>query len=518
MRRVRGAGLLSTLALLLGWLVLAPTAAGGATDYVTTHGISMEPRFHTGDLALVRAADHYRVGDVVAYHSKLLDTVVLHRIVAEHDGRYTFKGDNNSWLDRERPTEQQLIGRLALRVPRGGIWLERLTSPVALGMLAFALVATGGTATARRRSKRHGRRRSTVSTHASHRKPARPLGPTSSSPRLSAVVTASAGLCALGVALGAVAWAVPASAVETVQVPTGRAVTFSYRAPVPPSAAYDDTVVRSPDPVFRKLTRAVEVRYAYRGSPGSVSVAADLSAPNGWHSTLQLAPRRTFTGSSYRGHVSLDLAAIDRRVEQAALAIGMPIDQLTLVVRPDFRTAHEVAFAPGLSLLVTPTTVSVAGEAALAVADAATTPRDTTRPRTFHLAGRELTVRAARVASLAVALGALLALIAARLVGTWTAPATEGAAIRRRYAANLLSVEPMAVPSHRPLVEVRDFETLASVAQRYGLLILHWTRADVETFLVHDDSATYRYRTGNGVDAPTPTPAEASVLETGETV
>ena len=34
------------------WLVLAPTQIGGETSYVTTSGISMAPRFHTGDLAV----------------------------------------------------------------------------------------------------------------------------------------------------------------------------------------------------------------------------------------------------------------------------------------------------------------------------------------------------------------------------------------------------------------------------------------------------------------------------------
>jgi signal peptidase I len=80
--------------LVAGWLVLAPTRFGGSTDYVTTHGISMEPRFHTGDLAVVRPAADYRVGDVVAYHSDLLHTVVLHRIIGRDRDRYVFKGDN----------------------------------------------------------------------------------------------------------------------------------------------------------------------------------------------------------------------------------------------------------------------------------------------------------------------------------------------------------------------------------------------------------------------------------------
>src|SRR3954447_12712156 len=126
MSKRRWLGLLPVLCALA---VVWPASLGGQVAYVTTHGISMEPRFHTGDLAVVHPANSYRVGDVAAYHNRMLHTVVLHRIVAVSHGRYTFKGDNNSWLDQERPAQSQLMGSLVARVPRGGIWLNRLSSP-----------------------------------------------------------------------------------------------------------------------------------------------------------------------------------------------------------------------------------------------------------------------------------------------------------------------------------------------------------------------------------------------------
>ena len=53
------AGLISaTLVVLVvaAWLLVAPTQIGGETSYVTTTGISMSPRFHSGDLGVVRPA------------------------------------------------------------------------------------------------------------------------------------------------------------------------------------------------------------------------------------------------------------------------------------------------------------------------------------------------------------------------------------------------------------------------------------------------------------------------------
>ncbi len=124
----------------VAWIYLAPTNIGGSTSYVITHGISMEPRFHTGDLALVRPADHYRVGEIVAYHSTVLHTVVLHRIIARHGDRYVFKGDNNNFVDPRPPSRAQLIGALWLHIPRGGRVLALLHTPLAGGLVS-AVVA-----------------------------------------------------------------------------------------------------------------------------------------------------------------------------------------------------------------------------------------------------------------------------------------------------------------------------------------------------------------------------------------
>ncbi|GAP60591.1 hypothetical protein AHiyo1_41510 [Arthrobacter sp. Hiyo1] len=78
-----------------------------------------------------------------------------------------------------------------------------------------------------------------------------------------------------------------------------------------------------------------------------------------------------------------------------------------------------------------------------------------------------------------------------------TAPVDEAAAIRRRYAALLVRVHPMPAPQSRPVIDVTTFSTLAKLAERYGLLVLHWARSGVETFVVQDENITYRYRPGN---------------------
>jgi signal peptidase I len=142
------------------WFFFAPIALGGSTTYVVTNGVSMEPRFHTGDLALVRSRSSYHVGEIVAYHNNMLDTVVLHRIVGREGARYLFKGDNNNFVDFEHPTRSQLIGALWLHIPGAGARLQSIRSPalegllVAVGILLFA----GAAFTQRQRRRRRHRR------------------------------------------------------------------------------------------------------------------------------------------------------------------------------------------------------------------------------------------------------------------------------------------------------------------------------------------------------------------------
>ena len=179
MRRVTIKQLLITLlglaALATAWSFLAPGALGGSTSYVVTDGSSMAPRLREGDLVLVRRQSSYRVGEIVAYESKQLQTIVLHRIVARKGSRYVFKGDHNHWLDSERPTRDQLLGTSFLRLPGLGGKLKQAGTPIVLALLlgTGALLLGGGTGAARSRRRR---RRRADSATATARRP-RPAGP-----------------------------------------------------------------------------------------------------------------------------------------------------------------------------------------------------------------------------------------------------------------------------------------------------------------------------------------------------
>ena len=151
----RAASISAAVALVLAavW-AFWPLSLGGATTYVGTHGTSMQPRFHTGDLAILRSAPSYSVGDVIAYQSVSLNTVVMHRVVDMDGDRFVMQGDNNDWLDEDHPSQDQILGKLFLRVPHGGKALATLRNPGLLGLVGVAAVSLVGAA--RRPRGRHG--------------------------------------------------------------------------------------------------------------------------------------------------------------------------------------------------------------------------------------------------------------------------------------------------------------------------------------------------------------------------
>lgn len=136
----RGVHAVAWVLLAVAAFVLWPERWGGAMTYVVTSGTSMEPGFVQGDLAVLRASGDYRVGDVAAYDSSELQRIVMHRITEESDEGYTFKGDDNDFVDPETVTDDQVLGELVVRVPGVGRYLTWLLKPINLAIVAAAVV------------------------------------------------------------------------------------------------------------------------------------------------------------------------------------------------------------------------------------------------------------------------------------------------------------------------------------------------------------------------------------------
>ena len=492
------------------WLVLAPTQIGGETSYVTTSGISMAPRFHTGDLAVVRPARDYKVGDIVAYRSTMLHTVVLHRIIAVKGDRYVFKGDNNDFVDPTRPARADLVGRLSLRVAHGGRVLAWLHTPLMAALLMgglAALLLVGATHQRRRRDRRR----------PNEARAARPVQDPGGIFGLDTqiVFTASAVAAMAFLALSALAFSHPATKPIAVKTPFTEKVSFGYHAKASAGPVYTDGVVSTGDPIFLKLVHRVRVNVHYRLAAtapqrvgGTMEILLRLTSPTGWNRTVQLAAPKRFTGDYAAGAVTLDVPALQsliRKVER--LTGGTPGSAYNLSITPRVHLTGTLAsqpltsdYAPALSLQLDALQLRPgAGSPAtggqkdgLNPSRAGTVSSASTKPNRLTVRGHAVPVTTARwIALIGFLLAASAALLSGvRLLGDSSDPTSHV----NRYRHLIVPIAGTTYDPARPPIDVTSIQALAQLAERSERLILHHQRDGADTYLVDDEGTLYRYQ------------------------
>jgi signal peptidase I len=524
--RLRSGLITGALVLVAGafWLFLAPPKIGGRTSYVITSGISMEPSFHTGDLALVRPASHYRVGEVVAYHSTLLHVVVLHRIIAIRGGHYVFKGDNNHFIDPTHPTRSQLVGALWVHIPHGGVAFRALHSPITAavlcGLVALLLVGTGESKRrhSRRGNRGHGSARPGVSPVTPPDR-GTPVGVSVRSLLIAAVIVAAT--CA---AAAVFAKTRPAATSVTHKVQFTQKGHIGYHATVPAGPVYPDGAVSTGDPIFLQLVHRLAVKASYRfaieaDAPvrlrGTQQVFLQLTGPTGWQRQIALSPVRHFTGAAIATPATIDLRAVQTLLNQVQKATGIAATGASVGILMQVHVTGTVAgqpvqesFAPTAGFQLQPLELTPSGSAPATAAAPSTTPSSETGfdpsapgsvtvvssvPNVLTVAGH--VVSYATLAWLALA-GFVLAGGLAAVLGVLlkrNQAFDEAARIRARYSHLLV---PILVGEDLgwPPVDVTSFKALARLAESAGQLVLHHQADAVDTYLVNDNGTVYRYQ------------------------
>jgi signal peptidase len=122
------------------WFCL-PQGLGGRASWVLVSGTSMLPRLHTGDLVLVEHRSSYHVGEVIAYRVPEGQVgaghVVIHRIVGGSGTTgWKMKGDNRTAPDLWHPTNHDVVGAEALRIPDAWLVLRVFHMPVLLALFS----------------------------------------------------------------------------------------------------------------------------------------------------------------------------------------------------------------------------------------------------------------------------------------------------------------------------------------------------------------------------------------------
>jgi signal peptidase I len=500
----RLAGALGLIAVLVGGLLWGATATGQVA-YVTTLGTSMAPGFHQGDLAVVHPSDSYEVGDIVAYRSRLLDTVVLHRIVAQDGDRYILKGDNNSWLDADQPTKADLIGALLVHVPRASGVINWIRAR--LLFLAAAMVVLGaGAGTATRQHRRNRRK-----------------GPSTAMPlitrsRLHGWCGVAVGLGVLTVvcaAVGLAAYTRPATETLANQVAYTQTGEFSYSAAAPPGPVYVTGKVTTGDPVYLRLVRGVDVDFTYsftsdkaQTASGTIALDAEVADGTGWVQRVELQPATPFhgVGANARGHLAVvDLQAL---VAQVRAATGVQGGTPTITVLPDIRVDATVAdtlvsdrFQPRLQFQVDPQqmrrTAPPAKNGATTADDElrphskSTVTRSSPAPARLEFMGRGLAVSHARrlgLLAFPAALGALASAVALR-----RRLRAETSRIELRHGHRIVPVAGAAREGNVATIDVTTMQDLARLAEQEDRLILHQQTDRGDVYLFQTDRTIYRY-------------------------
>jgi len=470
------------------WLEFAPTAVGGSATYVATDGISMAPKFHTGDLVVVRRQSSYHVGEIVAYQSHFLGTLVLHRIVARDGDRFVFKGDNNDFTDPEHPRASQLVGAYLVRLPGVEARLRILRTPTALGLLVAlgTVFLLGGSARRRRRRRREGRTGAPLEW-------------------FSLLALAGATTITPILVVAVIAHGRPTTTHQSTSLAYAQKGSFSYTADATWSAPYPHGRLSTGDPVFLKLVHRARFRFDYRFSSliahrihGRATLTAVVRATNGWRQAIPLAARQ-FSGDHVGLSGVVDLRPLPKLLSRVETSSGVNASY-SLVLVPHVEATgriggHRLAarFSPQLPFTLdehelVPDLGDVPGKM-LGPSDKGSVGGTTARAATMSFkvgSARVTTVRTWSERILAALVCALLGLALVLDLAEFSVDPTW-----RRHRREIVRVERIDHAGVRQIVDVPDLDTLAEIAARYDRAILHEESSDV--FSVVDDGVLYRY-------------------------
>ena len=505
-----------TLAVLVAiWAAFAPPSLGGSTSYVVTDGISMEPRFHTGDLAIVRSRPNYHVGQIVAYYNKAFHTVVLHRIIAVQGSRYVFKGDNNNFVDFEKPAHSQLIGALWLHLPGLGADLQSARSPALIAVLVtLGALLMMGTAFVKRGRRRRRQRRQEAGV--------------AQAPATNRSWTAAGGGPALGILIGGLlalapfvvlallSFTRPSSALAPVHLPYTQSGSLSYSGQASPGPAYPGDQVKTGEPIFTHTLGSVDFEYRYRLSAkaarslvGRAALTATVSSTIGWSSTISLGPAARFDGDGTIVRGTLDIGKLNSLLADVQSQTGLS-GTYTLTIAPSVEIGGSIGqiplhttFSPSIPFSLSSTEIrAIAGQTGVAgkapdpfkQSQGGSASGRSYQPTSLSLRFATLSVSEARlIASVAILL--IAAAIGAALAFVMRRPDRgESHLIASRLGSAIVPVARVWQQPGVPVIDVEDIDALARIAEHYDRSILQEHTQQGDAFWVSDESGQFRYR------------------------
>lgn len=495
----------------------------------------MHPTYESDDLILVFPSRTYGIGNVIAYESQQLGIVILHRVVDRDGSGYITQGDNNDWLDPDRPADGDILGTARLRIPHVGRLLE--VPPAVRGAAVTGLAALtlfGGVVRPRRRG-RDGQRRaqSWLRFLRSHRDEPRRIAQrdqevstmTPQAHRASTTSPTWAGWPGVTAAVAAVAAfaagalivaATVSPSTQPGEVSYAHESNFDYTTPAPKGLVYPEGEVATGEPVFLRLVDTLDLAYTHEltgaANADAPTPAADLtgrlwleiSDGSGWSHRRPLGPEQEASGEPLVIEEQLVVSDVRDLVEEIRDEAGVSgsSERIDIIaeVQAEGRLADgsfDDSLAPVLSFELSEQRLSPRQEDDEAVG---TTTEDHSvtvegaEPASLGLAGRTLQVGHARVAGLAGLGGALLALLVATVAALRHGRLDRTDQVRLQYGSKMVEVSSVQPPTNHGAVMVSDIATLAQLAELSERPILHHVDEGVHTYVVEDETTQYRYQ------------------------
>jgi signal peptidase I len=496
------------------WFFFAPVQFGGKTSYVVVNGSSMEPKFHKGDLALVRESNSYNVGDIVVYRHPTIGPVI-HRIIGRDGDQYVFKGDNNTFIDPYQPTQSELIGKFWFHIPAIGQPFTQLHNRlVVAGLVAFAgLIVLLPFATSDSTGKRRRKKRS----QAERREPSMNTQSENSQTLLTLlVVVALASLL-----LGGLALSRPLDRTIAQTAAYQQAGTFSYSATAP-SGVYNANAVTTGDPIFSQITNSVGFRFEYHltsqqaaNVSGTAALQAVVSDSTGWKRSIALLPSQSFKGGAFIAVAALDLSQVRDVIDQFLTTTGVDSSEYTLSIVPAVQVNGTVAgakladsFSPQLQFRIDPNELTLINNASPtsdtpgATASSPLTPSQSgqvkfsqSAPNVLSLMKFHLRIATARITAILGLLVSFFGLVWFGVLALRSSRADEPTRIQMRYGAHLIMVNDANFENSGRVIDVVQFDDLLRLTLRDERMIMHQVYGGVNRYYVQDGSVAYRYRT-----------------------
>ena len=527
------AGLVFALLAVL-WFLFAPVQFGGRTSYVIVNGISMEPKFHKGDLALVRTSSSYNVGDIVVYRHPTIGPVI-HRIIGKDGDSYTFKGDNNNFVDPYHPNQSELIGKFWFHIPAIGEPFTKLHNRfVIAGLVALSgviILLPMATGPSRKRRRGRGRER----TRGERREPLM----TGQSDSGQTMLTVLVAVALASLAIGFLSFRQPLTRSVPATAEYQQAGTFSYSASGP-NTIYDSGAVVTGDPVYPQVTNNVDVRFEYHltsDQPSNLSGTAELDAEvsdnTGWKRTIVLLQPAPFKGNAFIALGTLDLSQVNAVIDQFQQSTGVVWPQYTVTIVPHVQIAGSLAgeklsdsFAPSLQFrldqhelqMVNPSNSSSSDSGSTSLLQPTKSGKvDYTRTQASRVTLLKFSFATGtmRVISIVALILSLIGLAFAGLMSVRGKRVSEAERIQARFGAMLITVDDANFENTSRIIDVTTFDDLLRLASRDDRMIMHQFAGETHRYYVQENSIVYRYRLEEHA-AHSPKMARRSRVVTGE--